>query len=189
MIPRTANVAIPAASPESRISGKPTSSAKTPPTRGRDEKRRHVPDRRRAQEVEEVRHRRGLLRLGDREHARRPDADREEADVPEREHAGVADEDVDRDDRRDGDERRDEVDLGRRRDEGAEDPGGDDEQHRRQELDGCATGSHTRSTRPRLRVKSPSGRMRSTRMTSPKRNEGRYWLWLDGSAPPSRPDT
>ena len=31
-MPRTANVAIPAASPDRRMSGKPTSSAKTPPT-------------------------------------------------------------------------------------------------------------------------------------------------------------
>ena len=44
-----------------------------------------------------------------RQHARRPGADGDEADVAEREHAGVADEDVERDDDRDLDERVDEV--------------------------------------------------------------------------------
>ena len=189
MIPSTANVAMPAASPDSRMSGSPTTKREDAADRGCDQERRHVPDGRRAQEVEEVRHRRRLLLLGDREDARRPDADREEADVPEREHARVADEDVDRDDRRDRDERGHEVDLGRLRDERADDPGRDDERHRREELDGCATRSHTRSTSPRPRVNSPSGRTSRTRITRPKRNDGRYWLWLDGSAPPRSPET
>ena len=135
MIPSTAKVAIPAASPERRMSGRPTRSANAPADDRRDEQRRHVPDGRRAQEVEEVRHRRRLLLLGDREDSRGPDADREEADVAEREHAGVPDEDVDRDDRRDRDERGDEVDLVRLRDDRADEARRDDQQRGRQELD------------------------------------------------------
>ena len=58
-----------------------------------------------------------LLRLErDRHHARGERADGDEADLAEREHARVADEDVDRDDDRDRDERVQEVDLVRGRD-------------------------------------------------------------------------
>ena len=187
-MPSTANVAIPAARPESRINGRPTRSAKTPATTARDQKRRDIPHRRRAQEVEEVRHRRRLLGLGDREDACSPHADGKEADVAEREHAGVPHEDVDRDDRRDRDQRRYEVDLVRLRNHRADEARRDDERHGREELDGRAARSHTRSTRPRPRVNRPSGLRRRTRMTRPKMNDGRYWLWLDGSAPPRSPD-
>ncbi len=45
---------------------------------------------------------------------------------------------------------------------------------------------HTRSTEwPR--VNRPSGRTSSTRITAPNTNDGMYWLWFVGSAPPSSP--
>ena len=117
----------------------------------RDQERRDVPHRRRAQEVEEVGHRRRLLLLGDREDACRPDADGEEADVAEREHAGVPDEDVDRDDRRDRDERRDEVDLVRLGDHRADEACRDDERHGREELEAAR----------RALIPAPRGRARA----------------------------
>ena len=172
MISSTANVAIPAASPERRISGSPTRSAKAPPTAPAIDERRDVADRRVAEEVEEVRHERGLLLLRHREHAGRPRADRDEADVPEREHAGVPDEDVQRDDDRDRDERVDEVDLGRARD------GRTDERRRRRPArpaPAAATSARRASYalhRPRRRVNSPSGRTSRTRITRPKTNDG-----------------
>ncbi len=153
------------------------------------EKRGDVSDCRVSQEVEEVRHEGRLLLLGDGEDARRPDPDRHEADVPEGEDAGVADEDVDRDDHGDGDERIDEVDLGGARDEHAEQRGADDQRDGGTELKRGAPCAHTRSTAARPRRKSPPGLTRRTRITRPKTNVGKYWLCAVGSAPPSRPET
>src|SRR5581483_11472776 len=148
---------------------------------------RHVAHGRVAEEAGEVRHDRGLLARRHREHARRPCSDGEEADVPEREDARVADEDVETDDDRDVDERVDEVRLVRAGD-GAEERSGEDERKRHRELHAERGGaSHTRSTAPRARVKRPSGRASSTTITAAKRNVGRYWLCAVGSAPPRIP--
>src|SRR5262249_26851518 len=157
---------------------------------GRGEcERRDVADRRRAEEVEELRHDRGLFGDRDREDTGRPRTERDEADVAEREHAGVADEEVQRDDDRDVDEGVDEARRRRVRDEGPKQSRGDDEHDRPAELHECCSPPHTRSTAVCPdRVKRPPGRMRRTRITAAKRNEGRYWLWFVGSAPPSRPE-
>ena len=69
-----------------------------------------------------------------RQHAGRPRAERDEADVAEREHARVADEDVERDDDRDLHQRVGEVGLRRDRDERAEQRRGDDERDRPEQL-------------------------------------------------------
>ena len=74
---------------------------------GRDRERGRVADGRVAKEAGEVGHDRRLLRYRHREDARRPRADRDEADVPEREHARVADEHVEGGDDRNVDEGRD----------------------------------------------------------------------------------
>ena len=114
MISSTAKVAMPAASPERRISGSPTRSAIDAADPRCEERAtaccRSSWSRRNGNRYL---HDRRLLRDRHGEHAGGPGAHRDEADVAEREHAGVADEDVDRDDDRDRDERVDEVDLGR----------------------------------------------------------------------------
>ena len=107
----TAKVAMPAASPESRISGSPTSEREDAARRGRKQQRGEVPDRVVAKDREELRKDAGLRLERDRHHSRRERADGDEADLAEREDARVADEDVDRDDDRDRDERVQEVDL------------------------------------------------------------------------------
>jgi len=112
---------------------------------GGDQERWYVADRVVAQEREQVGHDRRLLGDRDGEHACRPRADGDEADVAERDDAGVADEDVERDDDRHRHERADEVDLRCGRRERAEQSGEDDEQHRPAQLDRAA-GAHTRST-------------------------------------------
>src|SRR5206468_182246 len=81
------------------------------------------------------------------------------------------------------------IDLRRLRDDQSEEPGSDDERCRRQQLERGRPRPHTRSTSPRPREKSPSGRTSRTRITSPNTNDGRYWLWLDGKAPPRSPET
>src|SRR5213076_2317745 len=116
-------------------------------------------------------------------------ADGDEADVPERHDAGVADEEVERDDDGDVHERRDDVRLRRARDGRAEQSDQHDEQDGREELQRGAGASHTRSVGcwP-TRVNSPPGRISRTRITAANRNDGRYWLWFVGSAPPRKPD-
>ena len=180
MISSTANVAIPAARPERRISGQP------------DDEREHAADERREQRAtarcrscgragsEEVRHHRRLLLHRHGEHAavQRPDGD--EADVPEREHAGVADEDVERDDDRDRDERVDEVDLGRAREERPDHRDDRDEHRGRESRQERHEPSHTRSTgRAPARRTGPPGRTSSTRITSAEQ-ERRQVLALVG---------
>src|SRR5205814_9086252 len=87
------------------------------------------------------------------------------------------------------DQRRDHVRLRRRRHQRPEQSDGDHEHDRGEQLQRRARMPHTRSTAccP-ARVNSPPGRTSSTRITAAKRNEGRYWLWFVGSAPPRKPD-
>ena len=112
MTSSTANVAIPAASPERRIraarrEGEDPADAQQAGARGRSPPSYRPGNRTGG-------HRRRLLGDGDGQRTGRPGADRHEADVPERQHAGVPDEHVERHDDRHGDERVDEVDLGQR---------------------------------------------------------------------------
>ena len=127
VISSTANVAMPAARPESRISGRPSTSASTPPTSAASTSEGTLPS---------VWSRRigkssgstpdfdstGIVITPDGEAA-----DGDEADLPEREHARVADEDVDGDDHRDRDDRAQEVLLVGERDLRAEQPDEHDE--------------------------------------------------------------
>ena len=92
-----------------------------------------------------------------REHAGRPGAERDEADVPEREHARVADEDVERDDDRDLDERVREVRLRRARDERADDRRRDDEHRRARAAAAARRAALIRAPPPSLRANSPFG--------------------------------
>ena len=138
-----------------------------------DEQRRHVPDLVVTQERKQVLHDRRLLGDRNREHAGGPGSDGDEADVPEREHAGVAHEDVEGDHDRHGHKRVDEVDLGRRRGDATEERGEDDESDRPSERRERA-GAHTRSTGPGPRANNPFGRIRRTRITRPKTSDGRY---------------
>ena len=106
--------------------------------RGGQEQRRDVADRVVAQQREQA-GQHGRLRLErDRHLAGRERADGDEADVPEREHARVADEHVDRDDHRDRDQRVEEVDV----------VGGRDEAARR-----CPRGSRARRARRAARAR------------------------------------
>ena len=87
MISSTANVAIPAASPDSRISGSPTTTAKRPPTRVATTRRGRVPDRMVAQNRKQVGKHSRLRLERDGQHAGGEGADCDEADLAEREHA------------------------------------------------------------------------------------------------------
>ena len=78
---------------------------------GSKRERRDVADIRLQQEVGQARHDLQLLTLRHREHARRPGADCDEADLPERDDTRVADEHVEPHDDRDLDERVDEIRL------------------------------------------------------------------------------
>ena len=152
----------------------PDEEREQPAEPGREQERRHVPDRVVAQQREQ-RRQHALLRLErHRHHARGERADGDEADLPEREHARVADEDVDRDDDRDRDERVQEVDLVRRRGGGRDEPDGDDEQRRPGELDErVEPASYALGRRPAPQANSPAGRRSSTRITSAKTADGR----------------
>jgi len=110
--------------------------------------RREVADGSVPQHVQQARHDRGLLSRGDREHACRPRADCDEADVAEGKDARVADEHVERDDDRDLHESVGEVRLRRDRDDRAEDCRSNDEQRRADELLQLEDAPHTRSTEP-----------------------------------------
>ena len=143
VISSTASVAMPAASPESRISGMPSTSASRPPTSAASTSDGMLPSV-------------WSRRIGKRSGST-PDFDstgivitpdgeaahRHEADLPEREHARVADEDVDGDDHRDRDERVEEVELVGERDLRGDEPDEHDEQHRPEQLDqtrgGCGS--------------------------------------------------
>src|SRR5581483_161455 len=153
----------------------------------RERERREVADVRREEEMREARHGDPLLVLGHREHAGGPGADGDEADVPERQYARVADEDVERNDDRDLDERVEEVRLEVARDLEPEQSGPEDEHRGRKQLRCSADEAHTRSTAPPPRAKSPFGRTSSTTITAAKRKLGRYWLWFEGSTPPRIP--
>src|SRR5207302_9279008 len=100
--------------------------------------------------------------------------ERDEADVPEREHAGVADEDVEADDDRHADQRVEEIDLRRTRRDVSEERSREHEDNGGGELRDSLP--HRRSAGPPWRVKSPCGRTSRTRITAAKRNESRYWL-------------
>src|SRR4029450_7143540 len=112
-------------------------------------------------------------------------AEGNEADLPEREHAGTADEDVDRDDDRDGRQRVQEVDLVGAGDERRTDPNDDDQQHRRGQRDPRVQASaHTRApTAERPRANRPPGRSSRTTITSAKTADGRKTVLSVGRAP------
>ena len=129
VISSTANVAMPAASPERRISGSPAIAASSAANGGGERERLDVPELVVAEQWEHVAQDRALQQDRHGEEARGEGADGHEADLPEGEHAGVADEDVEGDDDRHRDDRLQHVDLRRPRDDGREQPGGDDEQH------------------------------------------------------------
>src|SRR5205807_4714058 len=158
-----------------------------PPDPRRERERRDVAHVRREKEVRQARHRDPLLILRHGEHAGGPGAHCDEADVAERQHTGVADEDVERDDGRDLDERVEEVRLEVARDLEPEQRGPEDERRGRKQLGDSADEAHTRSTAPPPRAKSPFGRTSSTTITAAKRKLGRYWLWFEGSTPPRIP--
>src|SRR5579884_1613773 len=151
---------------------------------GGEQQRDGVPDVCVQEEVREPRHDRRLLGGRHRQHAGRPHTERHEADVAEREHAGVADEDVECDDDRDLHERVEEVRLQRARHREAEQRRREDEHHRRRQL---GRAPHTRSAVVPPRAKSPFGRTSRTRITAANRNVGRYWLWFVGRVPPRIP--
>ena len=134
----------------------------------------------------EARNRDPLLILRHGEDSGRPGTERDEADRPERDHARVADEDVERDDDRDLDQRVEEIGLEVARDLEAEQRRRDDERRRHEELREPPQ-RHTRSTAPPARAKSPLGRTSSTTITAAKMKLFRYWLWLVGRIPPRRP--
>ena len=111
---------------------------------------------------------------------------RDEADLAEREHARVADEDVDRDDDRDRDERVQEVDLVRARDERRRRsrPTTTSSTARRAATAGVESPPHTRSTTAvRPRANRPAGRRSRTRITSANTADGRKTVLSVGSAP------
>src|SRR5262249_20855415 len=123
---------------------------------------------------------------GHGENARRPGAERDEGDVTEREHAGVADEQVESDDDRDIHERLEEVRLQRGRDGESEQRRSQDECGRTEQL-GEPAERHRRSRAPPGGANRPFGRTSSTRMTAANRKLGRYWLWFVGRTPPRNP--
>ena len=124
-----------------------------------------------------MRHDRRLLLDGHRENAGCPGADRDEADVAERQHAGVANKDIEGDDDRDVDERIDHVRLGRARDQDADERRYSDHGHRREQLHESMHPAHRRSAAESLpRANNPPGRNSRTTITPAKRNDGRYWL-------------
>ena len=106
---------MPAGSPESRISGTPAISANSAPAAAAIASESAVSGVRVAQDPEHRRQDQVLLLDVEGEDAGEVGADRDEADVAEREHPGVADEDVDRDHDRDADERLAELELAHRR--------------------------------------------------------------------------
>ena len=171
VISSTANVAIPAASPDSRISGRPTRNAKTPPTAAASTSDATLPivwSRRSGKRSGRIA---GLRLERHGHHAGGEGAERDEADLPEREHARVADEDVDRDDDRDGDERVQEVDLVRARDERRR-----RSRRRRSAASAprgrprCRAAAHTRSTTAaRPRANRPAGPQRAGRGSRARR--------------------
>src|SRR6266496_3953457 len=128
----------------------------------------------------EARHDAALHVHRDRHQSRGERADRDEADLSEGQHPGVPDEHVEPDDDRDVHERGTEVDLVRARREAAEQGDRGNEQRREHELRESADGAHARSTGRALNeAKSPSGRSKRTRITSPKTNESTYTLWAE----------
>src|ERR671923_4754 len=142
------------------------------------------------EEGKQLRHQRRLDRGRDGRQPGREGADRNEADVPEREYAGVAHEHVERDHDRHRHERGYEVLLGPGRHEAAHHPDEHDQAPRHQELHGAvpvpARSRHTRSTAVLLgRANRPAGRSRRTRITSRKTKEGRKTRSSAGSASPS----
>src|SRR5205823_4619360 len=123
-------------------------------------------DMRVLEHVEERRHREVLRLRIDREDPGEVCADGDEAHVPERDHAGVADEDVERDDDRDHHDRVLELELLGRRDVAGDQGSEQYEGDRYAELEDRTP--HTRSTRAaRNGANRPAGRSSSTTTTSP----------------------
>ena len=123
-----------------------------------------------AQDPEHRRQDQVLLLDVEREDPRQVGADGDEADVAERQHAGVADEDVDRDDDRDVDEGVAELELAHRVQLRADRRHRDDEQRpgRRAPASASSAAAHTRSAAVARRpAKRPLGRTRITRITRP----------------------
>src|SRR2546430_7381750 len=154
---------------------------------GRERQRRDIADVRGDEEVGETRHGDRLRGSRHGEHARGPRADGDEADLPERQNARVADEDVEPDDDRDLDQRVEEVRLEVARDLQREQGGRQNEQGRDEHLREPANKVHTRSTAPPPWVKSPSGRRSSTTITAAKMKLDTNWLLSAGSTPPRIP--
>ena len=130
VMPSTAKVAMPAGRPDRRISGMPATSANSAPAAAAIASETAVEVVRVAQDAEHRRQDQVLLLDVEREDPGEVGADGDEADVPEREHAGVADEDVDRDHDRDADQRLAELELADRVQLRADRGDGDDEHHR-----------------------------------------------------------
>src|SRR5204863_9733550 len=124
---------------------------------------------------EESRHGERLRLRVDRDEAGEVRADRDEADVPERDDARVADEHVERDHDGRHHHRVLELELALLRELGGDRGGRDEQEHGPGELHGrpkCAP--HTRSTcRTRSGAKRPAGRSTSTAMTTPYTTDGR----------------
>src|SRR5438128_11394261 len=128
-----------------------------------------------AEKREQRRQHEVLLAGLDREDPRQVRTDGNEAHVPERDDARVADEDIEGDDDRGVDERVLELELPRRREIVPDPPDRDDEQDRRRDLKEWVDPSHTRSTGARRPgANRPLGRSSNTRITIPKTTDGRY---------------
>ena len=141
----------------------------------REHERGDVAERVIAQDREEIGQDAGLGLDRDRHEPRGEPADGHEADLPERQHARVADEDVDRHDHRDRDDRIEEIELVGEREPRADEADDDDEHDRAEQLEqGGAAAAHTRSTtEERPRTNSPAGRSSRTRITRANTTDGR----------------
>src|SRR5262249_41968178 len=151
---------------------------------GRESEGRDIADVRGDEEVSEARKGDRLLDPRHSEHAGGPRTDGDEADLPERQDARVADEDVEPDDDRNDDQRLDEVPLEVARDREPEQRGRHDEQRGDQHLEQAPSLTHTRSTVPPPRVKRPFGRTSKTTITAAKMKLVRYCVLSAGSPPP-----
>ena len=143
-----------------------------------DDERKSIPDLRSGDPRKEIRADRGQLQLlRERGERRREPADGDEADVPERQDAGVAGEHVEGDHHRGRDDRGAELEGRVRGRERAGQADGGDQRHRSHELAQAESPRrqrpHTRSTAAPRREKRPSGRRSRTRMTSAKTSDVR----------------
>ena len=172
VIPSTANVAMPAGRPESRISGIPVERARRRRRRARRARATSTSTTCACRSTGNMLRQHEVLLLGaERQDPGEVGADRDEADVAERDHARVADEDVERDhDRR--------VRRARRRTRAAArarvcEPTTADREHehrRREQRDERSSAVLTRAPPTRRRARARTGRpgrSSSTRITRP----------------------